>query len=71
MSAPLHFYGRMDRRDQALNLNAAQEQKVIARLISTRDPGLYQRLYGIKHVNDAYAPPTRGVSGKNVVMPKN
>ena len=71
MSAPLHFFGRMDRRDQALNLNAAQEQKVLARLISGRDPDLYQRLYGIKVANDAYAPPTRGVSGKNVVMPKN
>ncbi len=71
MSAPLHFYGRMDRRDQALNLNAAQEQKFLQTLIGSRDPELYQRMYGLKRTNNAYAPPTRGVSGKNVVMPKN
>ena len=57
MSAPLHFYGRMDRRDQALNLNAAQVGRE-----------LYQRMYGLKRANNAYAPPTRGVSGN---MPKN
>ena len=71
MSAPLHFYGRMDRRDQALNLNAVQEQKFLQTLIGSRDPELYHRMYGLKRTNDAYAPPTRGVSGKNVVMPKN
>ena len=71
MSAPLHFFGRMDRRDQALNLNAVQEQKFLQTLIGSRDPELYQRMYGLKRTNNAYAPPTRGVSGKNVVMPKN
>ncbi len=70
MSAPLHFFGRMDRREQALNLNVAQEQKFLQNL-GSRDPELYQRMYGLKRTNNAYAPPTRGVSGKNVVMPKN
>jgi hypothetical protein len=38
-------------------------------LLGTRDPRAYQSLYGYKRVRDVYDPPTRGVSGKNIVLP--
>ena len=66
---PLHFTGKVDKQEEMLILNQQQEQAVLKTLLGTRDPNLYQKLYGLKHVRDVYDPPTRGVSGKNVVLP--
>ena len=38
-------------------------------LLKGRDPRLYQQLYGLKNVRDVYDPPTRGASGKFLVLP--
>ena len=47
----------------------ATEQALIKTLLEGRDPRLYQQLYGLKNVRDVYDPPTRGASGKFMVMP--
>jgi hypothetical protein len=67
--APLHFIGKVDRQEEALILTAQKEQAVMKTLLGTRDPQAYQSLYGYKRVRDVYDPPTRGVSGKNIVLP--
>jgi len=70
MSA-LNFVGRLDRRDEAMILNQAQEQKLVKKLFSRRDPLIAQRMFGHKPVRDTYVPPTRGVNGSCKVMSKN
>ena len=66
---PLHFIGKVDRQEDMLILNAEKEQAVLKTLLEGRDPHLYDKLYGYKRVRDVYDPPTRGASGKNVVLP--
>ena len=68
MSA-LHFLGRTDTREEAFILSELQEQALLQTLLQGRDPRLYQQLYGLKNVRDVYDPPTRGASGKFMVMP--
>jgi len=65
----LHFTGKIDREDEMLMLNAQKEQAVLKTLLEKRDAEAYQTLYGYKRVRDVYDPPTRGQSGKNVVLP--
>ncbi len=67
MSA-LNFIGRLDRRDEQLILNQAQEERVISRLVSKNNPMLARRLFGAKRVRDVYEPPTRGVDGSHKVL---
>ena len=66
MSA-LHFLGRTDTKEEALSQQ--QEQALMQVLLKGRDPRLYQQLYGLKNVRDVYDPPTRGASGKFLVLP--
>ena len=68
MSA-LHFIGRTDTKEEALLLTEQQEQALMQTLLQGRDPRLYQQLYGLKNVRDVYDPPTRGASGKFMVLP--
>ena len=70
-SQQLSFIGRLDRREEAMVLDQIQEQKFINRLVERRDPLLAKRLFGSKRVRNVYTPPTRGVNGSSVVMPKN
>ena len=62
---PLHFTGKVDRQEEMFMLNAQKEQT----LLQNRDPATYNMLYGYRRVRDVYDPPTRGASGKNVVLP--
>jgi hypothetical protein len=66
---PLHFIGKVDKQEEAFMLNAQKEQAVMKTLLEHRDPQAYQTLYGYRRVRDVYDPPTRGQSGKNVVLP--
>ena len=66
---PLHFTGKVDTQEGMLILNAQKEQAVMKTLLQTRDPATYNMLYGYRRVRDVYDPPTRGASGKNVVLP--
>ena len=79
---PLHFTGKVDRQEEMLILNQQKEQAVLKTLLQSRDPHLYDKLYGsfscpvscrvtvcFRRVRDVYDPPTRGSSGKNVVLP--
>ena len=66
---PLHFIGKVDRQEEMLLLNAQKEQAVMKTLLESRDPATYNMLYGYRRVRDVYDPPTRGCSGKNVVLP--
>ena len=66
---PLHFTGKVDRQEEMLILNQQKEQAVLKTLLQSRDPHLYAKLYGFRRVRDVYDPPTRGASGKNVVLP--
>ena len=66
---PLHFTGKVDRQEEMLILNQQKEQAVLKTLLEDRDPHLYNRLYGYRRVRNVYDPPTRGASGKNVVLP--
>ena len=68
MSA-LHFIGKTDTREEMLVLNQHKEQAVLKTLLEDRDPHLYREIYGLKNVRDVYDPPTRGATGKNVVLP--
>jgi len=68
MSA-LHFIGFTDTKEEALILNQLQEQALLKTLLQGRDPRLYQQLYGLKNVRDVWDPPTRGASGKFMVLP--
>ena len=52
-------------------LSEMQEHALIKRLLSGRDDLQYRDLFRQRTVRNVYVPPTRGVSGKNVVMPKN
>ncbi len=65
----LHFIGKHDRKQEALILSKQQEEAVVRRLMSERNPKLVQSLYGLKRVRDVYDPETRGQDGKNFVMP--
>ena len=67
----LSFIGRLDRRQESMVLSQIQEKKFINRLVERRDPLLAKRLFGTKRVRNVYTPPTRGVDGSSVVMPKN
>ena len=66
---PLHFIGKLDKQEECLILNAQKEQAVMKTLLEKRDPQAYNTLYGFRRVRDVYDPPTRGQSGKNVVLP--
>ena len=68
MSA-LHFLGRTDTKEEALILSQQQEQALMHRLLQGRDDALLSKLYARKPVRDVYDPPTRGQSGKNIVLP--
>ena len=68
MSA-LHFIGKTDTKEEMLVLNQHKEQAVLKTLLEDRDPHLYREIYGLKNVRDVYDPPTRGATGKNVVLP--
>ena len=68
MSA-LHFIGKVDRPEQSFLINEQQQQALMNVLLQGRDPKLYQTLYGQRHVRDVWQPETRGVSGRNVVLP--
>lgn len=65
----LHFIGKVDRKESMLILNQQQEHALLRRLLEGRDDQLLSRLYAYKPVRDVYDPPTRGQSGKNIVMP--
>ena len=65
----LHFIGRVDRPEQSLLINEQQQQALMNVLLQGRDPALYHMLYGTRHVRDVWQPDTRGVSGRNVVLP--
>ena len=66
---PLHFIGKLDTQEEAFVLTAQQEQAMMKTLLEKRDPATYNMLYGYRRVRDVYDPPTRGASGKNVVLP--
>ena len=66
---PLHFTGKVDRQEEMLMMNSQKEQAVLQTLLRNRDPQAYNTLYGYRRVRDVYDPPTRGASGKNVVLP--
>ena len=66
---PLHFIGKVDRQEEMIIMNRQKEQAVLKTLLQSRDPHLYNKLYGWRRVRDVYDPPTRGVSGKNIVLP--
>ena len=68
MSA-LHFIGKVDTKEEMLILSQQQEQAVLKTLLQNRDPRLYRELYGLKPVRDVYDPPTRGATGKFLVLP--
>ena len=68
MSA-LHFIGKTDTKEEMLVLNQNKEQAVLKTLLEDRDPHLYREIYGLKNVRDVYDPPTRGATGKNIVLP--
>ena len=65
----LHFIGKVDTKEEMLVLNELQEQAVLRTLLQKRDPRLYREIYGLKNVRDVYDPPTRGASGKFLVLP--
>ena len=67
----LSFIGKLDRREESMILSNQQEQALVERLLAGRDHKQYRDLYRLRRVRNVYTPPTRGVSGKNVVMPKN
>ena len=65
----MHFTGFLDKQEEAFMLSAEKEQAVLKTLLRGRDPEMYNTLYGYRRVRDVYDPPTRGASGKNVVLP--
>ena len=67
----LSFIGRLDRKEESMMLNQNQEQAFVKRLLTGRDDKQYRDLFRLRSVRNVYTPPTRGVSGANVVMPKN
>jgi hypothetical protein len=67
----LNFIGKLDRREETLIMGAQQRQAFLQKLMGNRDPRLVKRFYGSKRVRDVYTPPTRGVDGTYMVMPKN
>jgi len=69
MAAALHFIGKVDTKEEMLVLNEQQEQVVLKTLLQKRDPRLYREIYGLKNVRDVYDPPTRGATGKFLVLP--
>ena len=69
MAAALHFIGKVDTKEEMLVLNEMQEQAVLRTLLQKRDPRLSREIYGLKNVRDVYDPPTRGATGKFLVLP--
>ena len=69
MAAALHFIGKVDTKEEMLLLNEMQEQAVLRTLLQKREPRLYREIYGLKNVRDVYDPPTRGATGKFLVLP--
>ena len=67
----LSFIGRLDRREESMVLTQNQERALIQRLLTGRDDKQYRDLFRMRSVRNVYVPPTRGVDGSNVVMPKN
>jgi hypothetical protein len=67
----LSFIGKLDRREESMIVNENQEHALIKRLLEGRDGKQYRDLFRMRQVRNVYTPATRGVSGKNVVMPKN
>ncbi len=51
MSA-LHFLGKVDRPEQSFMMNEQQQQALLNTLLQGRDPQLYSKLYGQRHVRD-------------------
>ena len=66
---PLHFTGKIDRQEEMLILNQQKEQAVMKTLLKDRHPEAYNTLYGYRRVRNVYDPPTRGSSGKFMVLP--
>ena len=67
----LSFIGKLDRREESMILSEMQEHALIKRLLTGRDDKQYRDMFRLRSVRNVYVPPTRGVSGKNVVMSKN
>ena len=61
--------GKNQARGQRFRSNTQQGQALLLTPLQGRDPNRYQKLCGQRHVRDVWQRPTRGVSGKNVVMP--
>ena len=68
LPSALNYLGWNDRKESALVLSQQQEQALMHRLLQGRDDALLSKLYARKPVRDVY-PPTRGQSGKNIVLP--
>ena len=62
MSA-LHFLGKVDRPEQSFMLNEQQQQALLNTLLQGRDPQLYSKLYGQRHVRDVWQPDARSPAG--------
>ena len=69
LPSALNYLGWNDRKESALVLSRQQEQALMHRLLQGRDDHLLTKLYARKPVRDVYDPPTRGQSGKNIVLP--
>ena len=69
LPSALCYIGWNDRKESALVLSQQQEQALMHRLLQGRDDHLLTILYARKPVRDVYDPPTRGQSGKNIVLP--
>ena len=65
----LNFIGRLDTKESMLVMTQEQQQALMRRLLEGRDDQLLQKMYGRRPVRDVYDPPTRGQSGKNIVLP--
>ena len=66
---PLHFTGKVDRQEEMLILNNQKEQAVMKTLLKDKAPQAYNTLYGYRRVRNVYDPPTRGSTGKFMVLP--
>ena len=71
MSNPLSYLGRPDRPEDCCILSQLQQKAFVEKLYGNRDPRVVKSMYGIRPVRDCYVPPTRGLDGTHVVMPKN
>ena len=69
LPSALCYIGWNDRKESSLALTQQQKQALMHRLLQGRDDALLSKLYARKPVRDVYDPPTRGQSGKNIVLP--